>query len=775
MERGVSFINFLGHGGGAVWGDRSLFGLDDLERLNNNHKLPFVTSMTCFTGDVTNPNALGRKMLNKPAGGASGWFGSSGVAWIINDYLLLQPIIDRLFSDQSIPIGKLINEAKIEYLFTNTIYPDIAISQIFQFNLTGDPALNYLSYPTNNPDVEDQSISLGSSISLNLDAQNIDSLMIQWLDSNNFPITKPYLIEDGNTTLPDVNQSGAISLQGAYNNTPTLTQFTIPYTIEEPFIEIIEISPQYPVFGDSITIKVFVNDPNGIQTVECWTNDTLHSNMIINNASIYILEKKIPSLEINGNSSFKIKVINNLNNTTWSDDFSINTLDEFITVPLSLDFLTGNRVGIMGTLKNNSHIPNKAKIDLTVNWENADEEISLFSDSLHFSALEFVTKEFNLPLKSGTHIFNLYVTSPRKYKADTLIVIDTNLTINKFWATPDLGTTENLLSNDTLMFHNLSFLIAPSVVNKNEVLSFSIIENITVIDQPSLNSIQIDENFQAIEIIINNNINWTSIWSIDQIVGQDTSIFSYSDNDQIWYPVDGFWIDSLSYQFSGNGPTILGWFTSNDITGPVLEATINGQLLLTNSYLNKNPEIIILANDESGIDLESDKTVFLKNNLLWEVQNDLTSNGIGKLKTINLSPNLSVMDTSIGIILADKLNNISDTLILKFKISENLELYDYGNFPNPFKDQTRFAYELTENVDEFSLTIFTVDGRIIRKFDSSSSVSEIDLDFGGFHEIIWDGKDEWGDFVGNGVYFYRMMIQSNDNEIISIGKIGKTR
>ena len=167
--------------------------------------------------------------------------------------------------------------------------------------------------------------------------------------------------------------------------------------------------------------------------------------------------------------------------------------------------------------------------------------------------------------------------------------------------------------------------------------------------------------------------------------------------------------------------------------------------------------------------------VFLKNNLLWEVQNDLTSNGIGKLKTINLSPNLSVMDTSIGIILADKLNNISDTLILKFKISENLELYDYGNFPNPFKDQTRFAYELTENVDEFSLTIFTVDGRIIRKFDSSSSVSEIDLDFGGFHEIIWDGKDEWGDFVGNGVYFYRMMIQSNDNEIISIGKIGKTR
>ena len=119
FEEGVSYINFFGHGGGAVWGDRSLFTLNDFSNLNNSGKLPFVTSMTCFTGDINNPNALGRKMLSHQNGGAYGWFGASGVAWTINDYLLLEKIHGRLFGDYdaSESIGKLINQSKVEYLF----------------------------------------------------------------------------------------------------------------------------------------------------------------------------------------------------------------------------------------------------------------------------------------------------------------------------------------------------------------------------------------------------------------------------------------------------------------------------------------------------------------------------------------------------------------------------------------------------------------------------------------------------------------------------------
>ena len=117
--------------------------------------------MTCFTGDVNNPNTLGKRMLSHSEGGAYGWFGSSGVGWIVNDYLLLKPIHDRLFNTSlsSLPIGQIIDQSKTEYLFLNLIWPDIALSQIFQFNLLGDPGLVVMNYDEIEMDIEDYSLS----------------------------------------------------------------------------------------------------------------------------------------------------------------------------------------------------------------------------------------------------------------------------------------------------------------------------------------------------------------------------------------------------------------------------------------------------------------------------------------------------------------------------------------------------------------------------------------------------------------------------------------
>lgn len=97
--------------------------------------------MTCFTGDVTNPNALGRRMVAHEQGGAVAWFGSSGVGWIQNDFLLLEPLHQYLFGDVDLSIGEMINAAKVDFLASNSSYPDIAKTQVYQFNLTGDPML----------------------------------------------------------------------------------------------------------------------------------------------------------------------------------------------------------------------------------------------------------------------------------------------------------------------------------------------------------------------------------------------------------------------------------------------------------------------------------------------------------------------------------------------------------------------------------------------------------------------------------------------------------
>ena len=75
-----------------------------------------------------------------------------------------------MLDSNPMPIGKLINEAKLEYLFTNTVFPDIAISQLFQFNLIGDPAIQLLPFHSMNPDVMSHSVSAGETITLNFDS-----------------------------------------------------------------------------------------------------------------------------------------------------------------------------------------------------------------------------------------------------------------------------------------------------------------------------------------------------------------------------------------------------------------------------------------------------------------------------------------------------------------------------------------------------------------------------------------------------------------------------
>ena len=49
-----------------------------------------------------------------------------------------------------------------------------------------------------------------------------------------------------------------------------------------------------------------------------------------------------------------------------------------------------------------------------------------------------------------------------------------------------------------------------------------------------------------------------------------------------------------------------------------------------------------------------------------------------------------------------------------------------------------------------TLKIYTVSGKLIRSFEGYH------MAFADYHEIIWDGKDDWGEEVANGVYFFQL-------------------
>jgi hypothetical protein len=68
--------------------------------------------------------------------------------------------------------------------------------------------------------------------------------------------------------------------------------------------------------------------------------------------------------------------------------------------------------------------------------------------------------------------------------------------------------------------------------------------------------------------------------------------------------------------------------------------------------------------------------------------------------------------------------------------------------PNPFRDVTRLRFTLAE-AGPVGVSVFDVSGRLVRKlFDGARAVGPI--------EVEWDGRDDRGRKVGNGLYFARV-------------------
>ena len=84
---------------------------------------------------------------------------------------------------------------------------------------------------------------------------------------------------------------------------------------------------------------------------------------------------------------------------------------------------------------------------------------------------------------------------------------------------------------------------------------------------------------------------------------------------------------------------------------------------------------------------------------------------------------------------------------------------NFLNYPNPFSTSTHFVYTLTggEPLDRFKIQIMTVSGRVVREL-TQDEVGPLQV---GTHqtEYAWDGTDEYGDRLANGIYLYRVVAQ----------------
>ena len=75
------------------------------------------------------------------------------------------------------------------------------------------------------------------------------------------------------------------------------------------------------------------------------------------------------------------------------------------------------------------------------------------------------------------------------------------------------------------------------------------------------------------------------------------------------------------------------------------------------------------------------------------------------------------------------------------------------NFPNPFNPETWIPYRLAHAAD-VQLTIYDTYGAVVRQLDIGHQLAGYYTDR--TKAVYWDGRNQWGERVGSGVYFYRL-------------------
>jgi hypothetical protein len=142
--------------------------------------------------------------------------------------------------------------------------------------------------------------------------------------------------------------------------------------------------------------------------------------------------------------------------------------------------------------------------------------------------------------------------------------------------------------------------------------------------------------------------------------------------------------------------------------------------------------------------------------LMYDVSGKTIPSGDGSVLTLpfTVSPNAVGQYEIVfqEVILADERANAVPAEVKSTPVTIEKALpteYDLiQNYPNPFNPETVIEFQLPEE-SYVHLTIFNVLGQEIHRLvDERKS--------GGFYKVIWDGRNEVGEDVSSGVYFFRL-------------------
>lgn len=208
-----------------------------------------------------------------------------------------------------------------------------------------------------------------------------------------------------------------------------------------------------------------------------------------------------------------------------------------------------------------------------------------------------------------------------------------------------------------------------------------------------------------------------------------------------------------------------------DDIGPVISIFMNDESFVSGGITNQSPILIVRLEDPNGINtiggighdivgiLDGDETNPILLNDFYETEVDDFTRGTVTFPFRDLEPGLHTLTLKAW----DVFNNSSTSEIQFTVFNENQELVinNVLNYPNPFVNYTEFWFNHnSSDVLDVSVQIFTVSGKLVRTLNGQTTagiVSTSNLS----RDIVWDGRDDFGERIGKGVYIYKLTVKSN--------------